>query len=233
MKYYHWTLAGRKPIYGRGEGRPIGEWQRVEGNLCPCSVGLHACFPSEVPYWCGEELWEVEVRGEHRLEIDKSCWRERRYVRQLAWTQADIVQFARWCAERARSHSIAPLPAASAKWAADWAAISEAAASRAAALRATALRAAAATPAVNVAPLTVIAAACAADAVEAAAEAAAWAADAASKGAVVADAASNGAAVAVNPAGLTATLVAASAARAERRAQREWIEGRIGEKLED
>jgi hypothetical protein len=101
MKTYKWT-AGDKPIYGQGTYDQAGAWQECEGALDLCRRGYHACTREQVPLWCGPELWEVELGGYSMCAPDKVCARRLRFVRKLKWSCADMIEYAQWCAGRAK-----------------------------------------------------------------------------------------------------------------------------------
>jgi hypothetical protein len=43
---------------------PEAGWVEAEGPSEPCRAGIHACRPTQLAYWLGPELWEVELAGE-------------------------------------------------------------------------------------------------------------------------------------------------------------------------
>jgi hypothetical protein len=100
MRYYKWMADG-KPIYGRGTYAPPGEWQpRIESKLEMCWRGYHVCTADQIPYWCGTELIEVEVRDEDIVDSreDKILCRTWREIRRFRWTCKDMVEYVRACA---------------------------------------------------------------------------------------------------------------------------------------
>ena len=110
MGHYKWLVRdaeGRPiPIYGTGQYPPPGEWTPdAVGTLEPCSNGWHVCSAAQVPYWCGAELWEVEVAGDVVRTDDKIVARRMRFVRQLRWTTADMVAYAEASAAHAEEHA--------------------------------------------------------------------------------------------------------------------------------
>ena len=46
-----------------------GVW--VEAPIEPCRSGIHACRLSDLPYWAGRVLYEIELGGEIVDEPDK------------------------------------------------------------------------------------------------------------------------------------------------------------------
>ena len=102
IKAWHFTaetLRTGSPI------PPVGEWSRYEGEIIPCSAGLHASrrLIDALQYAPGSVLHYVSMRGElveHGKPVDKLVARERR----IEWTiPAEVMEpilrrFARWCA---------------------------------------------------------------------------------------------------------------------------------------
>ena len=59
-----------------------GTWVEADGEPTACRSGIHACRPDQLPYWLGEELWEIELDGavveaEHKLVAARGRLRER------------------------------------------------------------------------------------------------------------------------------------------------------------
>jgi hypothetical protein len=78
----------------------VGEW--VEAPVAPCSSGVHACRPADLPYWAGRALYEIELGGEIVEEPAKVVASRARLVRRLeAWDGALRDAYARMCADRA------------------------------------------------------------------------------------------------------------------------------------
>ena len=65
-----------------------------------------ACRVDDLPFWCGDELWEVELDGEVVSAGRKVVAPRGRLVRRIqAWTKAAAQQFGDEAAARARSLS--------------------------------------------------------------------------------------------------------------------------------
>ena len=69
------------------QGKRPGKWHRVTGELRICSNGLHVTNKPVI--WfderCGNEVYEVEIRGERQDEgDDKLCVRSVRLLRRLS-----------------------------------------------------------------------------------------------------------------------------------------------------
>lgn len=42
---------------------PVGDWVDA-GEIEPCRSGVHALRARDLPFWLGQELWEIELEGE-------------------------------------------------------------------------------------------------------------------------------------------------------------------------
>jgi hypothetical protein len=84
---------------------PVGEW--VEGGAASlCVGGVHACRVHDLPYWLGQELWEVELDGGVRRERRKLVAPRGRLDRRIdGWNAAARARFAEACARRARERA--------------------------------------------------------------------------------------------------------------------------------
>jgi hypothetical protein len=91
---FRWPLPGDGP----------GAWVRTEPE--PCRAGIHACRLSDLPYWAGRTLYEIELDGdvvEHKTKIVAP--RGRLLRRIDAWDHDFRATYTRYCADRA--HAIA------------------------------------------------------------------------------------------------------------------------------
>ncbi len=85
------------------EGGP-GAWVEVAAD--PCRSGVHACRTSDLPYWAGGALYEIELDGEVvALRTKVVATRGRLVGRIDAWDDPFRASYTRWCADRA--HEIA------------------------------------------------------------------------------------------------------------------------------
>jgi len=84
-----------------------GRW--VESDAAsPCESGVHACRVDDLPFWCNDELWEVELEGDIVGAGQKVVAPRGRLVRRVeAWTKTSAQQFGDEAAARARSLSYA------------------------------------------------------------------------------------------------------------------------------
>ena len=214
MRAYKW-LADEDPIYGTGKYDLSGAWQTVTGKLKICKLGYHVCNAEQVPYFCGTVLWEVEVDGKCIVDDIKSCWQRIRFVRKMAWSRKDLIDYVNFCFSEVKNAASAACACACACAcaAAENASDSSSTASAAFPSYSTASAAFPSYYAASAAFLSYYAAsACAADAASVSVAASIAASDAASAAAYAAADAEN-------------------AALRERKKQRTWIETRIGEKF--
>ena len=104
MKAYKFLADDGSGIFSRfrwpaPDGAP-GAW--VEAALSPCRSGVHACRPSDLPYWIGPTLYEVELAGEI-LEHGMKIVAERgRLTRRIdAWNDTTREEYSQICIARA------------------------------------------------------------------------------------------------------------------------------------
>lgn len=92
-----------------GDGRPL----RVDGDEPdPCRRGVHACRVADLPYWLGEELWEVELAGDVRLLDTKVVATVGTLGQRVdAWTPTAATALALACARRTVHHAATELRA--------------------------------------------------------------------------------------------------------------------------
>src|SRR5262249_6183284 len=75
-----------------------------------CRRGIHACRTRDLPWWLGEQLWEIELAGEvqtyeHKLVAPAGCLGS-----QIeAWTPTCARDFGDACAWRARDRAVEAL----------------------------------------------------------------------------------------------------------------------------
>jgi hypothetical protein len=86
-------------------GAEPAEWVEAEGFLAPCVNGVHACTAAVLPSWLGDELWRIELDDGEVLEDDGVlvARRGRLLERVGAWNRDAITDYARACAQRART----------------------------------------------------------------------------------------------------------------------------------
>lgn len=82
-----------------------GRWVEADA-AAPCESGVHACRVDDLPYWCSDELWEIELDGGVVTAGYKVVAPRGRLVGRVeAWNQAAAQQLADAAAGRARSLS--------------------------------------------------------------------------------------------------------------------------------
>jgi hypothetical protein len=100
---FGWPL----PTHGRS-----GRW--VDAPVDPCRSGVHACRPSDLPYWIGPILYEVELAGEIVEQRSKVVAARGRILARVArWGEAAAADYTRMCADRARELALGadrPIP---------------------------------------------------------------------------------------------------------------------------
>ncbi len=135
MKAFHFLPADRRLRYG--DGRKVRDGETLSYiNAAPpklCERGMHASVRCQdaLGYAPGAVLCVVDVTGDVTEGDDKIVGRHRKVL----WSAGEavilplIVEYARWCAERAKGYAYANAASdAAATWAATWAADADAAA---------------------------------------------------------------------------------------------------------
>jgi hypothetical protein len=96
---FRWDLPEDQP----------GEW--VDARIDPCRSGIHACRISDLPYWAGHSLYEIELDGEV-VEADRKLVASRgRLLRRITgWNEKLREAYTRMCADRAHelAQSVSP-----------------------------------------------------------------------------------------------------------------------------
>jgi hypothetical protein len=117
---YKFLSAGRVGPFSGFRWPEPGEWVTAADAPAPCRSGVHACRTGDLPWWLGEELWEVELRGDLRVEEHKIVARAGRLRSQVQrWTAGQAQQYADACAWRARDRAVQALARAGHPEAAD------------------------------------------------------------------------------------------------------------------
>jgi hypothetical protein len=81
-----------------------GPW--VEAPVDPCHGGIHACCASDLPFWVGRSLYEIELDGEVVRQPSKLVASRGRLLRRIeAWDDEARHDYTRMCADR--SHQLA------------------------------------------------------------------------------------------------------------------------------
>ena len=96
---FAWPLPADRP----------GAW--VEASVEPCRSGIHACRASDLPYWAGQHLYEVELAGEVVEEPTKVIASRGRLRRRIeAWDAGLRDAYTRMCADRGHELARAASP---------------------------------------------------------------------------------------------------------------------------
>ena len=96
---FSWPLPNGEP----------GRW--VDARVDPCRSGIHACRVSDLPYWLGRVLYEIELEGEV-VELGSKLVAPRgRLVRRVdGWDDELRDAYTRMCAERAHELTYSASP---------------------------------------------------------------------------------------------------------------------------
>ena len=87
---FAWPLPGGAP----------GEW--VESEVDPCRSGIHACRPSDLPYWLADALYEIELDGPLDEQAVKVVAPRGRLIRRVeSWDEAMREAYSQMCFARA------------------------------------------------------------------------------------------------------------------------------------
>jgi hypothetical protein len=107
---YKFLRTGRVGPFSEFRWPQSGVWVRAEGEPASCRTGVHACRVDDLPWWLGEELWEIELDGEvevHEHKIVAPAGRLRSRVD--AWTPDCANEYGEACAWRARDQAVQAL----------------------------------------------------------------------------------------------------------------------------
>jgi hypothetical protein len=106
MIAYKFLKSGRIGPFSAFRWPEPGVWVRAPRDLVACHRGIHACRPSDLPWWLADELWEIELEGrvqpdEHKIIAPAGRLR----VQIEAWTPACAQEYADACAWRAQERA--------------------------------------------------------------------------------------------------------------------------------
>ena len=100
MNYYK-ILNGLQSCHGGNHTWKIGEWVEVQGEIVPCSNGIHLCHPQDVIHWLHNDIYEAEHEGEIIESDDKVVVRKARIISHCDnWNERTARLFAVWCARQ-------------------------------------------------------------------------------------------------------------------------------------
>ena len=113
MSLYKFLLADRVGPFSGVRWPAPGEWLEASEALEECRNGVHACGAHDLPYWLGEELWEIELDGDVQSGSYKLLARRGRlHERVEAWNEDSRQAFGKACVRRAIEYAAAALRAA-------------------------------------------------------------------------------------------------------------------------
>ena len=79
---------------------PVGAW--VEAEVDHCRSGVHACRRSDLPYWLGPSLYEIELAGDLVEDGLKVVAERGRLTRRIdAWNEEAREEYSQMCIARA------------------------------------------------------------------------------------------------------------------------------------
>jgi hypothetical protein len=95
-------------------------WVRADAATDPCGRGIHACRTHDLPWWLADELWEIELQGQVRVDAHKIVAAAGRLGSRVErWTPMCAQEYADACAWRVRGSTIQGLTDAGYEHAAD------------------------------------------------------------------------------------------------------------------
>jgi len=110
MIAYKFLRAGRIGPFSAFQWPEPGERVYAERDLAACKRGVHACRPSDLPWWLADELWEVELDGPVQVDEHKIIAPSGRLRSQIeGWTPACAQEYAHACAWRAHERAVQAL----------------------------------------------------------------------------------------------------------------------------
>jgi hypothetical protein len=103
MIVYKFLRAGRAGPFSGFRWPEPGAWVRTGADTNSCRRGIHACRTRDLPWWLADELWEIELDGEIRIEEHKIVAPAGMLRSRIdEWTPACAQEYADACAWRAR-----------------------------------------------------------------------------------------------------------------------------------
>jgi hypothetical protein len=107
---YKFLRAGRIGPFSSFTWPEPGIWVRGGAATDPCKRGVHACRTRDLPWWLADELWEIELDGEVRIDEHKIVAPAGRLRSRIdAWTPACAQEYADACAWRAQERAVQAL----------------------------------------------------------------------------------------------------------------------------
>ena len=110
MIAYKFLRSGRIGPFSAFHWPDPGVWVRAPRELATCRRGVHACRPSDLPWWLADELWEIELDGHVQPDQHKIIAPAGRLRAQIeAWTPGCAQEYADACAWRAQQRAVQAL----------------------------------------------------------------------------------------------------------------------------
>ena len=110
MIAYKFLRSGRTGPFSAFQWPEPGVWVNAAGDLTACKRGIHACRPSDLPWWLADELWEIELDGHVQVDQHKIIAPAGRLRSQIAeWTPECAQEYADACAWRAQERAVQAL----------------------------------------------------------------------------------------------------------------------------
>jgi hypothetical protein len=110
MIAHKFLRSGRIGPFSAFQWPEPGVWVHAAPDLVACNRGIHACRPSDLPWWLADELWEIELDGDVQSDAHKILAAAGRLRSQIeAWTPACAQEYADACAWRAQERAVQAL----------------------------------------------------------------------------------------------------------------------------
>jgi hypothetical protein len=110
MMAYKFLRSGRVGPFSGFQWPEPGVWVHASRDLLACRRGIHACRPTDLPWWLADELWEIELDGQVWRDEHKIIAPAGRLSAQVErWTPACAQAYADACAWRARERAVQAL----------------------------------------------------------------------------------------------------------------------------
>jgi len=110
MIAYKFLRSGRTGLFSAFQWPEPGVWVHAEPDMVACKRGIHACRPSDLPWWLADELWEIELEGHVQVDEHKIVAPAGRLRAQIeGWTPACSQEYANACAWRAHERAVQAL----------------------------------------------------------------------------------------------------------------------------
>jgi len=110
MIAYKFLRSGRAGPFTGFRWPAPGVWVHAEGDIAACRRGIHACRVRDLPWWLADELWQIELDGDVRVDEHKILAAAGRLRSQVdGWTPACAQEYADACAWRAREPAVQAL----------------------------------------------------------------------------------------------------------------------------